>query len=484
MSLSNEVKAMGFYSYFKQISDIPRESGNEKAISNFLIAFAEKHGLTSHRDESLNVIIEKPASKGRENLSPVFIQAHMDMVCEKKPENTHDFTKDGIEIFEDGDFIYAKGTSLGADNGVGMAMLLQILEDEFEHPAITAIFTVDEERGLVGVTNLNLSPYTGNMLINLDGEEEGVILASCAGGVRCSIELPIKKEPYIKNEKSRELSITITELKGGHSGLEIDQEHANAILLLGRVLYNISKNIKYNLITIKGGNKENSIPANAQAVICFDKEYESEIKKLIAINIREIRTEYIMTDPEINIDVQNVNQVFDAYINKEALKKLLNLLLLIPNGLIKRDTINNASLTSSNIGVLRLENDTILISAMIRSNIDSLKYHVTNQFEELADIIGTKIKLKNDYPAWEYKFDSRLRNHFEAVFEAEFGHKPRVQSIHGGLECAYFAKKKQNIDMISIGCNIYDVHSVHERFSISSAMRTYKYIKTALESLN
>jgi dipeptidase D len=474
---------MGFYTYFKQISAIPRESGNEKAISDFLMAFAGNHKLACHRDEYLNVIIEKPASKCRENLSPVFLQAHMDMVCEKKVESAHDFSKDGIEIIEDGDCIRAKDTSLGADNGIGMAMLLQILEDEFEHPAITAIFTADEERGLAGVKNFDLSPYKGDMLINLDGEKEGVILASCAGGVRCSINLPVKKEPCVKTKTTKEILITIDGLKGGHSGLEIDRERANAILLLARLLYHISRNIKYNVTAIKGGNKENSIPIHAQAAIFFEQEDETEINKLIAEKSREIGTEYSLTDPEIKINVQETDEAYNSYIEGESLNKLLNLLLLLPNGLIKRDIVNNASLTSSNIGVLRLENDTILVSAMVRSNIDSIKYYVTDKFKVLADIIGTKTELKNDYPAWEYKIDSRLRTRFEAVFEAEYGHKPRIQSIHGGLECAYFAQKKADIDMISIGCSIYDVHSLNERFSASSAIRTYKYLKTVLENL-
>lgn len=484
MAVLNEQKIPGLYAYFKKISAIPRESGNERAVSDFLAAFAEIHRLTCHRDDYLNVIIQKPASKGRENVPPVFIQAHMDMVCEKKPESGHDFSKDGIEILEDGDFIHAKDTSLGADNGVGIAMLLKILEDEFDHPAITAIFTADEERGLVGVKNLDISPYPGTMLINLDGEEEGVILASCAGGLRCGIYLPVKREPYIKTDTTRELSISVRGLKGGHSGLEIDGEHANAILLLERILRHISKNAVFHVLALKGGNKENSIPANARAVICFEQKYESEIKEFIAEKAKELYVEYSATDPGIAIDAHDNHEAFNTYINKKSLDNLLNLLLLLPNGLIKRDLINNASLTSSNIGVLKLEDGTVLVSAMVRSNIDSLKYHVTDQFAALADLTGAKLELKNDYPAWEYNHLSKLRKHFEAVFEAEFGRKPQVKSIHGGLECAYFAEKKPDIDMVSIGCNIYDVHSVYERFSLSSAARTYKYLKTALEGLH
>ena len=482
--MPSEQKGLGPYAYFKQISAIPRESGNEKAISDYLVAFAVNHRLNCRQDEHFNVIIEKPASRGRENISPVFIQAHMDMVCEKKPESIHDFSKDGIVLLEDGDFIRARDTSLGADNGIGMAMLLQILEDEFEHPPITALFTVDEERGLVGVKNIDLSLYPGTRLINLDGEAEGIILASCAGALRCTLNLQVKTEPYIKTETTRELLIAVQGLKGGHSGLEIDRERANAIILLNRILLHISKNITCRVITLEGGNKENSIPANAQAVIGFDQKDELEIRKLISTETTAFCMEYSATDPDIIVEAHEVHDVFETYTACESMHTLLNLLLLLPNGLIKKDLIHNASLTSSNVGVLRLESDRVLVSAMVRSNIDHLKYHVTRQFGALAALTGATLDLKNDYPAWEYRSDSKLREHFINVYLAEFGHKPIVQSIHGGLECAYFAQKKANIDMVSIGCNIYDVHSVHERFSLSSAIRTYKYLKTVLETLS
>jgi dipeptidase D len=479
----HELQQLACFSYFKEICAIPRESGNEKAISEYLMAFAARHSLTCHRDAYFNVVIEKPASAERANAPPVFLQAHIDMVCEKIPGSLHNFRTDGIEIFQDGDFIHAKETSLGSDNGIGMAMLLQILEDEFEHPAISAIFTADEERGLVGVKNLDISPYQGNMLINLDGEAEGVFLVSCAGGVRCAINLPIKKENYVKTDTHKELLITVTGLKGGHSGLEIDKEQANAILILERVLRRLIKTHNIYLLDISGGNKENSIPSMAQAIIGCGRESEQEIKNLIEAKKEEILAEYAASDPDIHINVGATDTSCNTVVSPQSLNNLLSVLLLLPNGLIKRDLINGSSLTSSNIGVMKLHNDTVLISAMIRSNVDSIKYHVARQFNSLADITGAKIELQNDYPAWEYNSDSNLRTHFENVYEAEFGHKPNIQSIHGGLECAYFAQKRKNMDMISIGCNLFDVHSVRERFSISSAVRTYGFLKSALMSL-
>jgi dipeptidase D len=405
------------------------------------------------------------------------------MVCEKTPDSVHDFNKDGIEIIQDGDIIRANGTSLGADNGIGMAMLLQILAGDFAHPPITALFTSDEERGLAGVKNLDLSLYDGNVLINLDSEEEGVFFASCAGGVRCAFRLSAKKTAYKKSESARELRIAVHGLKGGHSGLEIDKEHANAILLLERILRHILKSHEFFLLDISGGGKENSIPANAYAVIAFDAALENAVKELVAQKAREIKAEYAATDPDIQIETAQSGALYDARITRGALEALLALLTLLPNGLIKKDLLHNTALTSSNLGVLRLEDENIVVSAMIRSNIDSAKYHTAERFSQLARLLGMSFELINDYPAWEYNSHSKTREIFTAVFESEFGHKPNIKSIHGGLECAYFAQKRAGLDMISLGCNLYDVHSVNERFNLSSAVRTYKFLKTALERM-
>lgn len=483
MAEKNELQDAAFYDYFKRICSVPRQSGSEKAISDYLVAFAQERGLVCRRDDFFNVVMQKPAPKGCEHSEPVFLQAHTDMVCEKTPDSAHDFAKDGIEIIQDGDIIRAHGTSLGADNGIGMAMLLQILADDFAHPPITALFTSDEERGLVGVKNLDLSLYDGKVLINLDSEEEGVFFASCAGGVRCAFRLPAKKTAYKKHTGLCELRIAVHGLKGGHSGLEIDKEHANAIVLLERILRHILKSHEFFLLDISGGNKENSIPAAAHAVIGFDAALENAVVELAAQKTREIKAEYAASDPGIQIDTAPSGAVYDTCIPRAAVEPVLALLTLLPNGLIKKDLLHDTPLTSSNMGVLRLQDESILVSAMIRSNIDSAKHHTAERFAELARLLGASLELINDYPAWEYNPHSKTREIFAAVFESEFGHKPNIKSIHGGLECAYFAQKRAGLDMISLGCDLYDVHSVNEHFSLSSAVRTYKFLKAALERM-
>ncbi|GMO47483.1 MAG: aminoacyl-histidine dipeptidase [Treponemataceae bacterium] len=430
-----------------------------------------------------NVVIQKPAAKGCENRAPVFVQAHTDMVCEKTSENRHDFGKDGIEIIRDGDIVRANGTSLGADNGIGMAILLRLLEDTFEHPPITAIFTSDEERGLAGVKNLDLSPFDGMTLVNLDAEEEGIFIASCAGGVRVPVRLPITREPYKKSPDTRELQISVCGLKGGHSGLEIDKERANAVLLLERVLRAASRLCEIFLLDISGGGKENSIPANARAVIGFERARENELKELIAQKAGEITAEYAASDPGIRIEPLPAVGEYSGRVSRTSFDKLLSLLALLPNGLLKKDVESGAALASANLGVVKLEDDAVLVSSLIRSNIDSAKYHIAGQFAALADLLGAAAELKNDYPAWEYNPDSNIREICCRVFEDEFERKPRVRSIHGGLECAYFAQKRAGLDMISLGCDIRGVHSIDERFSVSSAGRTYWFLKKVLERL-
>jgi dipeptidase D len=474
---------MGCLGFFKAVSAVPRESGNEKGIAAFLVSFAGARGLTAHQDEWYNVVIVKPASPGREGESPVFLQAHTDMVCVKTPESSHDFTRDPIEIVEDGDFIHAVGTSLGADNGIGVAMILDVLDSEFSHPPLTCLFTVDEERGLAGVKNLDLAPYPGNRLINLDAEEEGVFLASCAGGVRCALALPLEWEDLGAATDARELHIAVTGLKGGHSGLEIDKEHANAILVLGRLLRHLGEQHHYVLLDMKGGGKENSIPAQAEAAILCTAADAAKIRAAIDALGRAVQAEYAASDAGLHIAVTESAPVHPKVVSAASAKKLLDLALLLPNGQIHRDLVNDSPLTSSNVGVLKIEDGKGVISSMVRSNVDSSKHAVCEVFDAAARLAGAKLELQNDYPAWEYSPRSALRDHCVRVYEEQFGAAPQVQSIHGGLECAYLAQKRPSLDLISFGCNLCDVHSVNERMSLSSAVRTCQFLKAVLTGM-
>jgi len=466
---------------FEQLAAIPRASGNEKAVCDYLENFARQRGLTCTRDDSRNVIIEKPASTNKKNSSAVFLQAHTDMVCEKAVGSNHDFAKDPITLIRDGDLLKAQDTSLGADNGIGVAMMLAALEENFDNPRMVALFTAEEESGMGGVKNLALDKYADvPALINLDAEDEGIFLSSCAGGVRFAFEIDAPVKLY--GEESTQLSITVKGFNGGHSGLMINRENANAIIILARLLRTLLRDVWFKLMDISGGGKENSIPSMARAVIAVKPEEVSLVRKVADAVIAEVRGEYAETEKSITVECTENEELFGTHIDGGSLGKLLNLMLLLPNGLLKRNLKNNTAVTSSNVGVLKVEGGKIIASGMIRSNIDSCKEHICTQLTALARMTGSVFTTSNDYPAWEHKSTSRIRDHFIKVYLKQYNKEPNVESVHAGLECAYFAKKIPSLDIISVGCDIRGAHSIRENVSVSSALRTYQLLKTALQT--
>lgn len=468
---------------FKSISRIPRESGNEQQISDYLAEFARRRGLLCRQDECLNVIIEKPAGKGYEKAEGIFLQAHMDMVCVKTPASTHDFICDGIDIIENDGVISARDTSLGADNGIGVAMILHLLDDCQNHPAIVAVFTVDEERGLLGVKNIDLTPYAGiQRMVNLDGEEEGVFLTSCAGGMRYTLEIPIIWQE-LAGVGFEQLEIRLEGLNGGHSGLNIHKNYANAILVMARILNDLSSAHEITLLELAGGSKENSIPADAKAVIAIRAESLPMVQSRLKQLLNDIKKEYFDTEPNLRFAVEKNSQRYPAGIQPDSMQPLLDLLLLLPNGLFKSNKSGEMAVSSANIGVVRLMDDKAVIASLIRSNIDSYKYYIASLYRKTAELFGAAIHQSSDYPAWEYREQSEIRAHFNEIYCDMFGSKPAEHSVHGGLECAYFAEKIQDIDMISIGCDISDVHSVDEKLDMHSATRVYRFLKQAIAAM-
>jgi len=466
---------------FKQIAAIPRASGNEKAVCDYLEDFAKQRGLMCTRDNFSNVIIEKSASANKKNARGVFLQAHTDMVCEKTVGSNHDFAKDPITVICDGDLLKAKDTTLGADNGIGAAMMLAALEENFDNPRMVALFTADEERGMGGVKNLALDNYADvPALINLDAEDEGIFLSSCAGGVRFAFEIDAPVKLY--GEESAQISITVKGFNGGHSGLMIDRENANAIIILARLLRTMLRDVWFKLMDISGGGKDNSIPSMAHAVIAVKPEEVSLVRKIADAVITEVRGEYAETEKSIVVECAENTELFGTHIDGGSLGKLLNLLLLLPNGLLKRNLQNNTAVTSSNVGILKVEGGKIIVSGMTRSNINSCKGHICTQFTALARMTGSVFTAGNDYPAWEHKNTSPIRDHFVKVYRAQYNKEPNVESVHAGLECAYFAQKFPALDMISLGCDIHGAHSIRENVSVSSALRTYQLLITALET--
>jgi dipeptidase D len=481
----SELEPKSVFRYFEDLTKIPRESGNEVMISNFLMEFANKNNLKAIQEDCLNVIIEKPASPGYENAPKVILQGHMDMVCVKNPGLDFDFEKDAIPVVIDGDMIKTLGTTLGGDNGIALAMAMAILESkEMKHPAITALFTSTEETGMVGAMELNSKNISGDILINLDTEEEGVALTSCAGGLNTIVSLPILWEkPTLKEPES--LKIKITGLLGGHSGVEINKNRANAIKLMGRVLNSINKNLQSNMqiADIGGGNKMNAIAIDSYAVIIADASEIENIKNIVSICQNEFSNEFKTSDSNISISLENID--LPKHVFSDSTKEsLIRILLLTPNGVQTMSSdIEGLVESSNNIGVLTVENDEILFNNAVRSSVGSLKNEINERIESIAEICGAKVIYQSNYPEWEYRPESKIRDLMISLYKKKYGSDLEVGAIHAGLECGLLKEKLGNIDMISIGPDLYDVHTVNERLSISSTNRVFEFLCDVLENI-
>lgn len=464
--------------YFEQISQIPRGSGNEKAISDFLCDFAKELNLEYIQDEHLNVIIKKQASKGYENCPGVILQGHMDIVCEKNKSSNHDFLKDPIQLRIDGDMIYATDTTLGADDGIAIAYAMAILaDDNIKHPALEVLITTDEEDGMTGAINLDTKHLSGKYLINLDSEEEGYILVGCAGGNRNCITLPLE---FTTSDKQGIL-IEIKGLLGGHSGAEIDKNHANSNKLMGRVLNLLD--VEYDLVSVNGGLKQNAIPRECDAVIAINSD---DLDKLTS-NISEIQKifnhEYRVSDPNIKIEISEVS--YDKVLTAPCKAKVINILNLIPNGIETMCAdIPGLVESSTNIGVVTTKDDVMLFESATRSSVATRKDYINNKIKLLAQCLEAGYEETDSYPEWERVADSKLEQISVDVYKKLTGKEPKILTIHAGLECGLFLKKMQGCEAISIGPDAYDVHTPNEHISISSIENTWKYLLALLESLN
>jgi len=471
--------------YFKAINDIPRESGNEKAVSDYLVSFANERGLEVIQDESLNVLIRKPATKGYEEAKGIILQGHMDMVCEKNADTDHDFLNDPIDMIVEGDYLTANGTTLGADNGIAVAMGLAVLDaKDMSHPELELIVTTDEEVGMTGAINFDASQLKGKYFINLDSEEEGEFTVGCAGGLKASINLPIQKEKISsKGLICREVSIK--NLIGGHSGVEIDKCRANAIKLTGRILCKLDEKVNIQLMDILGGKKDNVIPREAFFTIMLPKEEEELFETILDLVGSEISDEYRTSDPDIEIvskslDVDDIVEV----IEEEDLETAIFLLIGLPNGIQTMSAELEGFVESSlNIGKIAVEDDHIVYLFAVRSSIKSLKYYITDQLELFARYTNSEFIKTAEYPEWPVKKESNLVHKAIEIYENKFNKKPLVKSIHAGLESGVFLEKRNDIEAISIGPDMSGVHSPDEKVSISSIERTFDFLKDLLADL-
>ena len=470
------------FDFFEKISDIPRGSGNEKAISDYLLNFGKELGLETIQDEALNIIIKKPASKGYENAPTVIIQGHMDMVCEKNNGTDHDFEKDPLKLRIVDDYIYATDTTLGADNGIAVAYGMALLADNsIPHPALEVLITTDEETGMSGAMAVSKDNLDGKLLINLDNEEEGELLVSCAGGVRTNSAIKIEWQD--RADKAT-MSINISGLKGGHSGMDIIKERGNSNKILGRILKALKDELEFNIVKINGGSKNNAIPREAEVIISLDNSNVDKVTSIVNELSDVFANELKAQDPGLKVVVNKVSVDESKEFNKDTTDKVINLLYLYPNGVNTRSTeIDGLVESSTNLGVLSTNEDYVEFDSAVRSSVPSLKKEIELRIKTITEIIGAEFSSKSDYPGWEYDPNSKMREICQKVYKDMTGKEAKIVAIHAGVECGLFNEKLGNLDMISFGPNLYDVHTPQEHMSITSVKNTWDYLLKILEEI-
>lgn len=464
--------AAAVFDYFAEISEIPRGSGNTKPIADYLVKFAKDRSLEFYRDETDNVIIKKPEAKGFEDRPAVILQGHTDMVLQKAVGVTRDMEKNGVKIILDGDFIKADGTTLGADDGIAVAYALALLDStDIPHPAIEAVFTSDEETGLVGAEALDCSYLSGKVMINLDSDEEGVFIAGCAGGRRIDISLPLTYE----KTKAKKYTLIIDGLLGGHSGIMINEGRTNAIKRIAEYL-SAFKDVK--LINISGGVADNAIPPSAAAefVSSLSLDALSDIADKIKRKLPECAEKETVT--------LALAGEADSVLTEECTKNLLSLINSIPYGVI---SMSHEALgmveTSINLGVIALCDGLAGVTTSLRSSKDSEKEALAGKIKEIASLHGAGINEHGDYPGWDFKKDSHLRETMCKIYRDMYGEEAKVITIHAGLECGLFSKKIEGLDCISMGPTAHDIHTPAERLSVSSTERVWEYLKAVLKNI-
>jgi len=472
------------FHYFNELLNIPRPSKHEDKVLAYLKDLAQKKGLEYRQDKAKNIVIKVPATRGFENAPTVILQGHLDMVAEKNSDVEFDFLKDPINAYVDGDWIKAKGTTLGADNGIGVAAALAFIDDpDAVHGPLEILLTVDEETGLTGASNLDGKILSGKIMLNLDSEEDGVFFIGCAGGANTVITLPVKLINVSRKFKAFELKIS--GLLGGHSGLNIIDNRANAIKLLARVIKAAIKvKVELMLVDIKGGDKHNAIPREAFAVVAVN---ERHIKKFnVALNgeIERAKREFATADKDIKLDVTEFTKKVSKGINTSDTSRVINLLLALPHGVLSMSReIKGLVETSSNLATIKMKGSKVEILTSSRSSVAEALDSVLMSIDSLVELYGGKTKGYGRYPGWRPNVDSPLLKKAVSVFKAIRGSEPHITAIHAGLECGIILEKVPGMDVISFGPEMHGVHSPNERLNIPSVGRFYEYLKKLLESI-
>ena len=475
MKVLKNLKPEKVFEYFEAISAIPRGSGNTEKIRGYCADFAMQRNLKYICDDFGNIIIFKDAVKS-ESTEPVIIQGHLDMVWEKNDECNINFETDGLELCVDVDFVSAKGTTLGGDDGIAVAMGLALLDsNDISHPPLEIVFTSDEEVGMTGANGIDCSALNGKRMINLDSEAEGTLWVSCAGGVRADVGLTVE---YVQNSAPA-YEITVSGLHGGHSGAEIHNGYRNSNKIMGEVLAALMKNIQFNIINIGGGTADNAITRSSFCVISANDDAVSAISEIGSVICSEIKD----TDPDAEIAIRKID-VADKCMSDESTKAVISLLNDLPSGVIAMSKeIDGLVETSLNLGIMKLSEGEFNCSFSVRSGVDSERHKLTDNLESIAKKHSASIMFYSAYPAWEYKKDSPLRDTMAEIYKEMYGKEMTVTAIHAGLECGLFCGKIKGLDCVSFGPDIFDIHTPHEKLSISSTERTWNYLLEVLKKI-
>ncbi len=477
------LKPESVWRYFYEISQIPRCSGHEERIIKYLKEFAFEHNLEYKTDKAGNICIKKKAVEGFESRPGVVLQGHVDMVCEKNKDTVFDFMKEPIKLKTDGDWISAEGTTLGADNGIAVAMAMAVLADNtIKHGPLEALFTVDEETGLTGATNLDPSIVDGRILINIDSEEEGIIYIGCAGGITTIGRIETGLQPVPSGQDI--FTLKISGLRGGHSGANIHEGRGNSIVLGARILHAISKETDIILIDAEGGDKHNAIPREFSAVFAVPAPDKDKILNIVEKYRKILVSEYGDIEPGLTVDIDRTGAGEAGALTREDSEKIISTLFILPHGVIGMSRkLPGLVETSTNLAAVHLDGKAVTILTSQRSSIMSALDHIAEKVRTILENAGAAITLEGQHPAWEPDPDSKILKTFKDVYRKVTSSEPEVTAIHAGLECGVLGEKFPGMEMISFGPDMKDVHTPDEKLSISSVQRSWNFLLEVLKSI-
>ena len=481
-SLFSNLEPALLWAHFDELRKIPRCSGDETAVGDYVVSVAKKLNVDFKRDDVGNIVVRKPGSPAHENAPVVILQGHLDMVCEKDSGIDHDFGKDPIHVERDGDWLTASGTTLGADNGIGVAAALAVLEeDSLVHGPLELLFTVDEERGLTGASQIQPDFLKGKTLLNLDSEEEGAFFIGCSGGGDTLITVPLKK---VDTPEGTGLRIALTGLRGGHSGIDIDQGRGNAIQLLARMLWQAGKDHPFFLIKFDGGNKRNAIAREAKAEIIIPNAEMSDFRQELQKTFREMVFEFKAVEKDMDLKIEELSDRASQVCDTDSQLKFMNLLLCLPHGVLAMSQeIPNLVETSNNLATVEWSEQNAKIGLSSRSSIGSALQATKNRLRALAELIGVDIDQPEGYPGWTPNLDSPILHMMKEIYRDLFGKEAEVKAIHAGLECGLIGERFPGMDMVSFGPDLQHPHSPEERVHIGSVENFWKLLPATLKRL-